>query len=217
MPWDRKMYRGGKIWAEVDSSGELVQSHGVVKIRYREEDEREYSAKASEVEEIDEQRLEAVKEAKRKAAPQGARPKAGSDSDLPADAILAYTDGSCFSNPGPAGLGVLLEWKGQTREISHYLGHGTNNIAELEAIHHALKAIKRRHLAVRLYTDSAYAIGVLTQGWKANENRELIASIRREMQGFENLELRKVKGHAGDPRNERVDQLARDAIDNGAP
>ena len=112
---------------------------------------------------------------------------------------------------------MLLEWRGQTREISHYLGHGTNNIAELEAIHHALKAIKRRHLAVRLYTDSAYAIGVLSRSWKAKENRELIARIQQEMQGFQDLELLKVEGHAGDPRNERVDQLARDAIESGAP
>lgn len=217
MAWVRKMFREGKVWAETDAAGELVVNRGVVKIRYREDDEREYSAKASEIQEISASRLAAAqarkkaKTRKKKAAARKAKTKG--TADAPDNTIVVYTDGSCYGNPGPAGLGVLLEWKGKTREASVYLGEGTNNIAELEAIRHALQLIRRRDLPVRLYTDSAYAIGVLVGGWKAKENVELIESIRRLLPRFADLQLCKVKGHAGDPRNERVDQLARDAID----
>lgn len=126
--------------------------------------------------------------------------------------ITIYADGSCFGNPGPAGAGVLLEWKGRTKEISRFLGDGTNNIAELSAIEIALEEVKNRGIPVRVHTDSAYAIGVLSEGWKAKENRELIDRIQQLLHEFRDLRFVKVRGHAGDPRNERVDQLARDAI-----
>ena len=51
------MYRNGKVWAEVDDAGELVVNHGVVKIRYRQDDTREYSVRAADIQEIDEHQL----------------------------------------------------------------------------------------------------------------------------------------------------------------
>ncbi len=107
---------------------------------------------------------------------------------------------------------MLLEWKGKSKEISRFLGDGTNNIAELTAIEAGLEAVTNRHVPVRLHTDSQYAIGVLAEGWKAKENRALIARVQELMAQFSDLKLVKVRGHAGDPRNEKVDQLARDAI-----
>jgi ribonuclease HI len=128
------------------------------------------------------------------------------------DVLVIHTDGSCFGNPGPAGIGVTLEWKGHVKEISRYLGEGTNNIAELTAIRVALEEVRHRDVPVRLHTDSAYAIGVLSEGWRAKENRELVASIQALMREFGDLQFVKVRGHSGHPENERVDQLARDAI-----
>ncbi len=207
------MYRGGKVWAQVDDQGELVTERGLVKIRYREDDDREYSAKASDVEDIDEARLKKKpKSSSRKPSSKKSPPKTMAD-ELPPDTLVIYTDGACYGNPGPAGIGALLEWRGQEKEISEFLGHGTNNIAELTAIQRALESVKNPRVPVRLFTDSSYAIGVLTQGWKVKENRELVAKIRGLLGKFPNLQLIKVKGHSGDPRNERVDQLARDGID----
>ena len=128
------------------------------------------------------------------------------------DLIEIYTDGACSGNPGPCSYGVLIRHKWHYKELSQYLGAGTNNIGELTAIKAALEALRRHDLPVHLYTDSSYAIGVLTQGWKAKANKELIASIKHVMEEFENLELCKVKGHAGHPLNERVDALAVEAI-----
>lgn len=153
----------------------------------------------------------AAKPRAKKGGAGGAPTAAGSGADG-REVLVIYADGSCFGNPGPAGIGVLLEWKGQSKEISRFLGDGTNNIAELTAIEAGLEAVKNRDVPVRLHTDSQYAIGVLSEGWKAKENRPLIARVQALMAHFPDLKLVKVRGHSGDPRNEKVDQLARDAI-----
>ena len=132
MPLARKMYRGGKVWVEVDDSGELVAERGLVKIRYREDDEREYSAKASEIEEIDEARLARKGEAKagRRRGGTGAKGDGkGPGPEVLARALVIYTDGACYGNPGPAGIGVLLDWRGQTKEISRYLLQASVSLA----------------------------------------------------------------------------------------
>jgi ribonuclease HI len=65
---------------------------------------------------------------------------------------------------------------------------------------------------VVVYSDSAYAIGVLAQGWKARANQELIAEMRRLLGEFSSVYFVKVLGHSGVPENERCDELARQAI-----
>ena len=130
--------------------------------------------------------------------------------------ISAWTDGACTGNPGPMGIGVVLLSGAHRREISEYLGPlGTNNIAELVAILRALEAIKDRKRPVIVYSDSAYAIGVLGLGWKAKANTELVARIRAFVRSFPGLRFVKVAGHAGLPENERCDALAREAIVRG--
>jgi ribonuclease HI len=65
---------------------------------------------------------------------------------------------------------------------------------------------------IRIHTDSGYSIGVLSKGWKAKANQELIARLRALLSTRPQVALVKVAGHAGVPENERCDQLARDAI-----
>src|SRR5688572_4496576 len=129
--------------------------------------------------------------------------------------IIVYADGACSGNPGPAGLGVVLVCGDHRREISEYIGHGTNNIAELMAIVRALEAIKDRTREVIVHTDSSYAIGVLSKGWKVKANVELIANTRVLVGTFTRLTFQWVKGHAGVPENERCDELARTAVKAG--
>ena len=102
---------------------------------------------------------------------------------------------------------------GRTRKkISEYIGHGTNNIAELFAIQRALSQLKRHDLPVRLFTDSTYSLGVLTKRWKARKNQELIAETKALMEKFSDLKLIKIKGHAGFAGNETADALATQAV-----
>src|SRR5207344_2742499 len=132
-------------------SGRLIEQRGLVKIRYRMDDPEAYSAKVSEVSDLDPAEEAASKSAapappKRPRAPRKPAAKAKASA---ADTLVIHTDGSCFGNPGPAGVGVLMEWKGKTKEISRYLGEGTNNIAELTAIEVALQEVKNRRVPVR--------------------------------------------------------------------
>ena len=73
-------------------------------------------------------------------------------------------------------------------------------------------AVKNRQLPVIVFTDSAYALGLLTKGWKAKQNQELVADIRELVSSFKQIRFVKVKGHAGHPENERADQLAVESI-----
>jgi ribonuclease HI len=123
-----------------------------------------------------------------------------------------WTDGACTGNPGPAGLGVVVLDGETRREHKEYLGHGTNNIAELTAVLRGLDMLDRTDRPVLVYTDSSYSIGVLSMGWKAKANVELVAEIRDRIAAFDDVRFVKVPGHAGVPENERCDELARAAI-----
>lgn len=124
-----------------------------------------------------------------------------------------FTDGACSGNPGPGGYGVVLRAGGTQRTISGWLGDAcTNNIAELTAILRALEAIRDPSRPVHLYSDSSYALGLLTQNWKAKANTELVAELRKKAREFPRLKLIKIEGHAGHEGNELADSLARAAI-----
>jgi len=141
-------------------------------------------------------------------------PEELADEEAPTDGVIdIHTDGACQGNPGPCSLGVVIRFGPHYKELSQFLGQGTNNIAELTAIKVALESLKRTDLPVRLHSDSSDSIGVLSKGWKAKANKELIADIRRVVATFDDLQFIKVKGHSGLPLNERVDRLAVAAIE----
>jgi ribonuclease HI len=141
----------------------------------------------------------------RAARGQGASPVAG------AELLAVYTDGACSSNPGPAGLGVVIVRPNERLELSEYLGPATNNIAELTAVLRALDELDETCRA-RIHTDSQYTIGVVQRGWKAKANAELVAELRAALRRHPHTELVYVPGHRGVPLNERCDELARLAI-----
>lgn len=135
---------------------------------------------------------------------------------IPENAIHVWTDGGCVPNPGPAGIGVVIIDGKDRREISEYLGMGTNNIAELTAIVRGLESVPVRDRTVVVYSDSAYAIGLLTQNWKPKANVELVVKLRELLKEFPDVRFVKVAAHTGIALNERVDQLAASAISRGA-
>ncbi|MEJ5357648.1 MAG: ribonuclease H [Desulfobacterales bacterium] len=200
--WVRMRRGNRKVWAEAHPDGRILSRNGRVRIRYRLEDPRDYRT-----------RTEALQPLEGGAGPAAAAER-GEGRDDP-QAIYIYTDGACSGNPGPAGIGVVLVCGGRRREIAESIGEATNNIAELTAIHRALTAVRDRKRPVVLHTDSHYAFGVLTLGWKATKNRELIAAIRREMAAFPRLRIVRVPGHRGVEENERADRLAVEAIRRG--
>jgi len=139
-------------------------------------------------------------------------------------ALDIYTDGACRGNPGPGGWGALLISGRHERELSGAEAATTNNRMELLAVIEALRALKGR-VRARLFTDSQYVqLGITTwliewkkRGWrtaarKPVKNQDLWEQLDALAAGHE-IEWHWVKGHAGNPGNERCDQLANAAID----
>jgi ribonuclease HI len=135
--------------------------------------------------------------------------------------IVIYTDGACKGNPGPGGWGVLLQSGATEKELWGGEAVTTNNRMELTAVIEALKALKRP-CDVLLYLDSEYVRKGITEwlpGWKARgwktaarqpvKNVDLWQALDTLVQaGGHRIDWRWVKGHAGDPGNERADMLA---------
>ena len=139
--------------------------------------------------------------------------------------VEIHTDGACRGNPGPGGWGALLRHGGRVRELSGGEADTTNNRMELMAAISALEAL-REPCSVTLHTDSTYVRNGITQwmanwlrrGWKTSDgkpvkNRELWQRLDAAAQQHQ-IDWRWVRGHAGDPGNERADALANQGLED---
>jgi ribonuclease HI len=218
------MLRGARVFVRVDERGAPVAgSDGRVEVRYKAQDTRAYRAAARNLESIAGEELlpddacASAAAARDSPTPRGKaeRAQAFASEKYPEGTIIVYADGACSGNPGPAGIGVVIQDERGRHELSQFLGEGTNNIAELSAIFEAAQAIEARQRPLRIHTDSKYAIGVLSLGWKAKANAELVARVKHALAPFTDLKLIHVPGHAGVVLNERADVLAVQAVKSG--
>jgi ribonuclease HI len=237
VPWLTMRLRGQKVLARCDERGQPIADSGRVEIRYSPNDGRKYQALTANLEPLGGERVlpddhcgpaeappprDAPKKeaAARSGERGGARPRAMPRKSeardhhraVEAGTVLAYADGACSGNPGPAGLGVLVEDGEGRRELSEYLGTGTNNVAELTAILRVAELFAGDPRPIEIRTDSQYSIGVLSKGWKAKANIELVARVKQALARVPAVRLVYVPGHAGVPGNERADELARAAV-----
>ena len=136
--------------------------------------------------------------------------------------VAAATDGACSGNPGPGGWGALLRFEdGSVEEFGGHEPATTNNRMELQAALALLERLKQlpRHPDLTLRTDSKYLIdglGSWIKGWKRKGwktaagkpvlNQDLWKAL--DQARLEDVPLAYVKGHSGDPDNERVDRIA---------
>ena len=209
----RHKLRDAEVWAKVDDAGGLIADQaGRVEVVYKNQaGAKVYRASARNLVALGGDPIEI--EVGEKAPERGsAGASAGPATAAPADAVHVWTDGACTGNPGPAGIGVVVLDGPKRREVGEFLGEGTNNIAELTAIERGLELVDDPKRPVLVYSDSAYAIGLLSKNWKAKANVELVARIRKLAARFGDLRFVKVLGHSGVPENERCDELARIAI-----
>ena len=138
--------------------------------------------------------------------------------------VIVYTDGGCRGNPGPGGWAALLRYGDHERELTGAEAQTTNNRMELMGAIAALEALTRAS-RVALFTDSQYvkkgmtewlkswvARGWLTADKKPVKNADLWQRLQAAAAGH-HVEWHWVRGHNGDPGNERVDALANRAID----
>tara|TARA_Y200000002_G_scaffold182684_1_gene150717 strand:+ start:94 stop:534 length:441 start_codon:yes stop_codon:yes gene_type:complete len=137
--------------------------------------------------------------------------------------IYIYTDGACKGNPGPGGWGALLKYKEHKKEINGFSKDTTNNIMELTAVIESLLIIKQKS-DITIITDSNYVKDGITKwianwkkkGWKTSnkkpvKNKDLWKKLD-DLSNNHNIKWEWVRGHTGNPGNEKADQLANEAI-----
>lgn len=234
MGWRQARFKDKDVWVEVDPGGQPLVSGGRVPIRYSDKaGAKLYGGGLAGLSGLSGDPLELPPGVSADAAP--AKPASGRGSgfgkagtrsqeqagkalasarelvaSLPEDAAVCFTDGACKGNPGPAGSGCVVRLPaGERREAWLALGQGTNNQGELSAIGLALDLVEEAGFtgAVHILTDSDYSRGVLSKGWKAKVNVELIASLKARIKSRK-ANLHWVAGHVGLPENERADALA---------
>ena len=140
--------------------------------------------------------------------------------------VVIYTDGACKGNPGPGGWGAILRSGKSEKELFGGELDTTNNRMELLAVIEALAALKRP-CEITLFLDSQYVRKGITEwihGWKKKNWRTASGSPVKNVELWQRLDelvakaghtidWRWVKGHAGDPGNERADELANKGVE----
>ena len=134
--------------------------------------------------------------------------------------VTLHTDGACSGNPGPGGYGAVLQFGQHRRELSGGFTQTTNNRMEMLAVIVGLEALTEPS-EVTVYSDSRYIVDAVNKGWaerwRSNGwhrnkkekavNSDLWERLLEILRGHD-VEFEWVKGHAGNPGNERADALA---------
>jgi ribonuclease HI len=141
------------------------------------------------------------------------------------DPVEIWTDGGCKPNPGPGGWAAILRYRDTVRELSGAAADTTNNRMELTAAAEALASLKRPCLII-LHTDSEYLKNGITRwhtGWVRKNWRNAAGDPVKNMDLWRrildaakshDIDWRWVRGHSGNPMNERADELATAAREN---
>lgn len=137
--------------------------------------------------------------------------------------IIIYTDGSALGNPGPGGYGAVLRFREHSRELSGGFRYTTNNRMEILAAIEGLRALKEP-CKVTLHTDSQYLANAISKGWarrwrakgwmRTKTKRALNVDLWQQLLPLldtHEVDFVWVRGHAGNPDNERCDALAKAA------
>ena len=144
------------------------------------------------------------------------------------EVVDIYADGACKGNPGPGGWGVWLKWGDHEKELFGGEPETTNNRMELTAVIEALASLKRR-CRVRLHTDSQYVhSGISTwihdwkkRGWRTADKKPVknvdLWMKLDELVHKHDVEWVWVRGHDGNPGNERADELANKGVATAIP
>ena len=140
----------------------------------------------------------------------------------PDKVVQIWTDGGCKPNPGPGGWAAILVFRNVVKELSGAEAKTTNNRMELTAAAEALESLKRP-CDVVVHTDSEYLrngitrwhVGWVRRNWRSSTG-DPVANMdlwRRILDAAapHAIDWRWIRGHAGDPMNERADRLATEA------
>ena len=144
-------------------------------------------------------------------------------SEKTSELVIIYADGACKGNPGPGGWGAWISMGGHSKELCGGEPVTTNNRMELTAVIRSLEALKRS-CQVKIYTDSVYVQKGMKEWIEAWKKRNWRTADKKPVKNEDlwqvldvlaqqhQIEWLWVKGHAGDPGNERADALANQGV-----
>lgn len=128
--------------------------------------------------------------------------------------IEIYVDGCALGNPGKGGYGAVLVAKDEAgaiikrRDISGHIPHCTNNYAELKAAVEGIRALKPGGYAITVYSDSLYVVNGGNGLWNVSSNLDLWVELEQVIGDAYQVTFTHIKGHSGNPHNERAHTLA---------
>jgi ribonuclease HI len=128
---------------------------------------------------------------------------------------VIYTDGACSGNPGPAGIGVAIEFEGHSIHIAEHIGSATNNVAEYSALMRGLReASDLGAEEVEVYMDSELAVKQVKGQYKVkNEGlRPIFDSVIKLLKHFKKHKI----SHVPREQNELADRLSKQGVKPGA-
>lgn len=123
--------------------------------------------------------------------------------------VIIYVDGACQPNPGHMGVGIVLLANGARKELSEYVGQGTNQQAEINAARLAFQALKKP-CRVTVFSDSQYLVQTMNGAYRRGTHLNLWEDLDRAIMNHQ-VKWVWVKGHNGDKENERANLLAENA------
>ncbi len=224
MPWDRKRFKNGKVYVEVDAHGAMLVENGRVRHKYREDDTKTYSMRADAVRNLDGTLpliAGGVPTVVAPPVPQVLPNNPGQIHDRrdPPDSPLrqlpaadpSFIEVHCYGNAkteGPAASSAILRWGSHIREISHYLGFGVPLSASLHAIELGLGAVKKPHLSVRLYTQCKQTRALLMGKEESETHHDEVQALRQTMNTFRDLVLFVAPKGRLHPADQRAEALA---------
>jgi len=139
------------------------------------------------------------------------------------ETVELFSDGACKGNPGPGGWGALMRWGSHEKELFGGEARTTNNRMELTAVIEALSALRQR-ASVAVYTDSEYVKNGITswihnwklRGWRTADKKPVknvdLWQRLDQLAAAHDVRWHWVRGHDGDPGNERADELANQGV-----
>jgi len=131
----------------------------------------------------------------------------GNDKNTKLKHVYLYSDGSCSNNPGTGGYGTILIYNEHKKELHGRVENTTNNRMELLGIIKGFECLKEKCM-VTVVTDSKYVVDTINNNWKIKKNKDLWEQLNKLLLQHE-TEFKWIKGHNGNPENERCDYLAR--------
>lgn len=130
--------------------------------------------------------------------------------------IKIYADGACRGNQFSENIGaygIVLLYNNNKKYLKEAFINTTNNRMEILSIIKGLEALKKFDIPVEIYSDSAYVVNTLNEGWRRNANLDLWETLDQLLSKFKTVKLFKVKGHADNEYNNLADKLANEAMD----